>query len=179
MREKKKKQIAKNRGTTTHPPYKYKSTLPVPCTQPVLGGSRHRRRRLHRQWWRKKKYKNTEERSRRENYEFQKSLKKKTKIKKPNVACSFCFLTSLHSTPTSRTTSTQTGTRELCDTYVEKCKDFVCEPVKPLIGAITAALSSDAELSFIKLNGGETGGKLWGEGGGEALLQSFASLDLT
>ena len=36
---------------------------------------------------------------------------------------------------------------------MEKCKDFVCEPVKPLIGAFNAALSADAELSFIKLNG--------------------------
>jgi hypothetical protein len=31
-------------------------------------------------------------------------------------------------------TPPQPGTRELRDTYVEKCKDFVCEPVKPLIG---------------------------------------------
>jgi len=45
------------------------------------------------------------------------------------------------------------GTRELRDTYVEKCKDFVCDPCKPLIGAINHALSHDAELSFIKLNG--------------------------
>ena len=47
----------------------------------------------------------------------------------------------------------QPGTRELRDTYVEKCKDFVCEPVKPLIGALNQALSADGELSFIKLNG--------------------------
>uniref|UniRef100_A0A7S0X688 Uncharacterized protein n=1 Tax=Mantoniella antarctica TaxID=81844 RepID=A0A7S0X688_9CHLO len=45
------------------------------------------------------------------------------------------------------------GTRELRVTYVEKCKDFVCDPVKPLVGAINAALSVDGELSFIKLNG--------------------------
>ena len=45
------------------------------------------------------------------------------------------------------------ASRQLRDVYVEKCKDFLCEPVKPLIGAINAALSNDVELSFIKLNG--------------------------
>jgi hypothetical protein len=55
--------------------------------------------------------------------------------------------------PTTRPYSQQPGTRELRDTYVEKCKDFVCDPVKPLVGAINAALSVDGELSFIKLNG--------------------------
>jgi len=29
----------------------------------------------------------------------------------------------------------------------------VCEPVKPLLGAINERLSADEELSFIKLNG--------------------------
>lgn len=38
-------------------------------------------------------------------------------------------------------------------TYTEKCRDFLCEPIKPLVDALDAAISRGVVLSTIKLNG--------------------------
>mmetsp|Transcript_12388 Transcript_12388/g.40791 ORF Transcript_12388/g.40791 Transcript_12388/m.40791 type:complete len:388 (-) Transcript_12388:1086-2249(-) len=39
------------------------------------------------------------------------------------------------------------------DLYVSKCRDFLCEPIAPLLAAVDEAISLGVKLSYIKLNG--------------------------
>lgn len=39
------------------------------------------------------------------------------------------------------------------EAYGEKCRDFLCEPVKPVVDAIAAAKARGEVLKTIKLNG--------------------------
>mmetsp|Transcript_9347 Transcript_9347/g.32488 ORF Transcript_9347/g.32488 Transcript_9347/m.32488 type:complete len:385 (-) Transcript_9347:427-1581(-) len=41
------------------------------------------------------------------------------------------------------------------DAYVQKCRDFVCDPVAPLLAALDAAIAQGLTLSYIKLNGND------------------------
>lgn len=39
------------------------------------------------------------------------------------------------------------------EVYTEKCRDFLCEPIAPLVDAIHAAIEKQVVITTIKLNG--------------------------